>query len=148
MIYILLLEKDKWYIGYTDREDGERFAEHFTGNGSKWTQKYKPIQVIEWREGTLEDENKVTLEYMKKYGWWNVRGGSYCNVEMSAPPKQLVPELPSRINNVVSIKPKNINKTTSYKKSDACYRCGRDSHYAIDCYATTHINGDYIDDDY
>jgi predicted GIY-YIG superfamily endonuclease len=98
MIYILLLEKDKWYVGYTDRQDGERFKEHFDGNGSKWTQLYKPIQVMEWREGTLADENKVTLEYMNKYGWWNVRGGKYCNIEMTKPPEELIPELPAPIN--------------------------------------------------
>jgi cellular nucleic acid-binding protein len=27
------------------------------------------------------------------------------------------------------------------KDSDACRRCGRDSHWAKDCYAQTHING-------
>jgi len=98
MIYVLLLEKDKFYVGHTNRTDGERFKEHFAGCGSKWTQLYKPVQVIEWREGTLMDENKVTLEYMEKYGWWNVRGGSFCNVEMTKPPKALMPELPKQIN--------------------------------------------------
>jgi predicted GIY-YIG superfamily endonuclease len=90
MIYILLLEQNKWYIGYTDRKNGERFIEHFTGIGAKWTQLYKPIQVMEWREGTIEDENIVTLEYMQKYGWWNVRGGSYCQVDMTKPPSKLL----------------------------------------------------------
>ncbi|ARF11873.1 hypothetical protein Klosneuvirus_3_8 [Klosneuvirus KNV1] len=110
MIYVLLLEKDKWYVGYTDRKDGERFTEHFTGNGSKWTQLYKPVQVMEWRKGTLEDENTVTLEFMEKYGWWNVRGGSYCNVEMSKPPKQLTPKLPKSITTTTKMKTPNIAK--------------------------------------
>jgi predicted GIY-YIG superfamily endonuclease len=160
MIYILLCEKNKWYIGYTDRQDGERFDEHFSNIGSKWTQKYKPIQVMEWREGTLEDENKVTLEYMQKYGWWNVRGGSYCNVDMCNPPKQLMPLLPKPINQPNNIpikqyvkkpvdKPKSvnkpINKPTYVKKTKSCYKCGRDSHTASNCYASTHVNGYYID---
>jgi predicted GIY-YIG superfamily endonuclease len=33
------------------------------------------------------------------------------------------------------------------KKSGACYRCGRTSHYASDCYAETHVNGYVIDSD-
>jgi predicted GIY-YIG superfamily endonuclease len=93
MIYVLLLEQNKWYVGYTDRENGNRFPEHFNNNGSKWTQLYKPLKVVEWRQGTLIDENNVTLEYMKKYGWQNVRGGRYCNIKMKNPPKKLLPLL-------------------------------------------------------
>ena len=93
MIYILLLEKDKYYVGYTARRDGERFQEHFGGKGAKWTQRYKPIIVLEWREGTEQDENEVTLELMKKYGWTNVRGGKWCQVEMTKPPKRLLTQM-------------------------------------------------------
>ncbi|ARF11227.1 hypothetical protein Klosneuvirus_1_84 [Klosneuvirus KNV1] len=150
MIYVLLLEKDKWYVGYTDRMDGERFTEHFTGNGSKWTQIYKPVEVMEWRDGTLEDENKVTLEYMQKYGWWNVRGGSYCNVEMSKPPKQISPELPKPIKQakVTSKKKTRINKSSKQTTVTiaTCYRCGREGHYVDACYATSDINSNELDD--
>lgn len=93
MIYILLLEKDKYYVGYTARRDGERFQEHFEGRGAKWTQKYKPVIVLEWRIGTEQDENEVTLELMKKYGWTNVRGGKWCQVEMTKPPKRLLTQM-------------------------------------------------------
>lgn len=34
---------------------------------------------------------------MNKYGWWNVRGGSYCQVNMTTPPKQIMLELPNQI---------------------------------------------------
>lgn len=27
-----------------------------------------------------------------------------------------------------------------------CYRCGRRGHYSIQCYASTHVNGDELDD--
>lgn len=89
MIYVLLLENDKWYIGYTKRVNYDRISEHFSNNGSKWTKIYKPIQVILFTEGELDDEKKMTLEYMKKYGWTNVRGGPWCRVEMKKPPSEL-----------------------------------------------------------
>jgi predicted GIY-YIG superfamily endonuclease len=31
-------------------------------------------------------------------------------------------------------------------KKNVCYRCGRDSHYANECYAQTHVSGKYLDD--
>lgn len=147
MIYILLLEKNKWYIGYTDRKDGERFYEHFTGKGAMWTQIYKPVQVMEWREGTMEDENKITLEYMRDYGWWNVRGGNYCSIDMERPPKELMPNLlPKNQNNPIFPK-YNYGKGGNYfRKKDCCFRCGRNTHYATYCYAKTDINGYYLDD--
>lgn len=30
------------------------------------------------------------------------------------------------------------------KKNNCCYRCGRNSHWANNCYASTHINGRYL----
>ena len=32
-------------------------------------------------------------------------------------------------------------------KKDACYRCGRDNHYANNCYASTNINGHELESD-
>lgn len=145
MIYVLLLEKNKWYIGYTERKDGERFDEHFSGQGSVWTQLYKPIQVMEWRDGTMEDENRVTLEYMNKYGWWNVRGGKWCSVKMTHPPDALVSELslplPSRV-------PNRVPSRTPNKCTNSCYRCGRAGHWANDCYAKTDVSGHHLEDSY
>jgi predicted GIY-YIG superfamily endonuclease len=142
MIYVLLLEHGKIYVGYTERENGERFIEHFDGNGSKWTQKYKPIEVIEFRKGTLEDERIVTLEYMKAYGWYNVRGSCYCQVEMTTPPKELMPNMPSKIT-------KSTNKIKiHHHNADICFRCNRPGHWSNNCYAKTDINNHPIFDDY
>jgi hypothetical protein len=37
---------------------------------------------------------------------------------------------------------------TEYKTkptSGECHRCGRDSHWVADCFATTHVNGEVLD---
>jgi predicted GIY-YIG superfamily endonuclease len=143
-IYILQLEKDKFYVGYTERKDGERFKEHFSGNGSVWTKTYKPIQVVEWRKGTLSDEDTVTLECMRKYGWWNVRGGRWCDVNMTKPPEELFKLKPigfiqkafTFIGNVLSY----VDSPEEEKKG-VCFRCGRHGHWVRQCYAKTHVNG-------
>ena len=117
MIYVLLLENSKWYVGYTNRINGDRFLEHFDEKGSEWTRLHKPIQVMLFREGTLDDERRITLEYMEKYGWYNVRGGPWCRVLMIEPPEELKPKnLPKPLNKTKSyIK---YNKTKSYAKKE------------------------------
>jgi predicted GIY-YIG superfamily endonuclease len=121
MIYALRLIDNKYYVGYTERMRGERFAEHFNGVGSRWTQLYKPIELLEWREGTLEDEDRLTLEYMTKYFWQNVRGGRWCCVEMIKPPKELIEGI--------------------IDTGIMCSKCGRNTHLVEKCYAKTHLRG-------
>lgn len=97
MIYVLFLEQNKWYVGFTEREIGIRIAEHFDSNGSEWTKKYKPIQLMHIQEGTPTDEDNLTLKYMLEYGWWNVRGGRWCQINMTMPPIELLPNLSTDI---------------------------------------------------
>jgi hypothetical protein len=89
-VYVLILEQDKWYVGYSERPIGPRLLEHFNHNGAMWTTTYRPLQVMEIRPGGLNEENELTLEMMDKYGWWNVRGGRWCQVNMNAPPPELL----------------------------------------------------------
>ena len=84
-IYVWELEENKYYIGWSENLS-RRLKEHSNDDGAKWTQKYKPIKIIEICLGNKDLENKKTLEYMKKFGWENVRGGSWCKVEMNKPP--------------------------------------------------------------
>jgi predicted GIY-YIG superfamily endonuclease len=83
-LYALKLANNKYYVGIT-KNPQRRFNAHYYGKGSWWTTKYKPISIIETRitDTTIESvaaklEDKMTLEYAKKYGFDNVRGGGYC----------------------------------------------------------------------
>lgn len=126
-IYIIKLEKNKYYIGKT-RNIEKRWEEHLTGNGSGWTKKYKPTSLITTIKSTSQfDEDKYVKEYMAKYGIDNVRGGTYSNIVLDA--------------NSIAVLEKEI-----WHSKNLCTRCGRDSHYIKECYAKTDVDGAIIDD--
>ena len=57
--------------------------QHFTGKGSKVTQKFKPIdgEIVDKCPGFFADklEQTYTDKYINKHGYENVRGGKYVN---------------------------------------------------------------------
>ena len=75
-------ENDKIYIGKTVNIN-RRIKEHFSGKGSKVSQKFKPIhyEILEVCDGffSLEKEQYYTKLNIKRYGYENVRGGLYTN---------------------------------------------------------------------
>ena len=82
VLYVLRLHNEKWYIGRSSNLE-RRFEQHMNGTGAKWTVLHVPINIHESRPLVSdEDEDAVTLEYMKQYGIYNVRGGTYCAVEL------------------------------------------------------------------
>lgn len=82
-IYVLRLEEGKYYVGKTSNLEN-RFETHLQGKGSRWTKRYKPIEMIENYESfSAFDEDKTTKEYMASYGIDNVRGGSYVTKKIS-----------------------------------------------------------------
>lgn len=113
-IYILKLEYNKYYIGKTINPNF-RLQQHFMDNGSEWTKKYKPIDIITIIPNCDSyDEDKYTLKYMEEFGINNVRGGSFCQIILSDI-------------NISTIK-QMINGST-----DKCYICGEITHFAFDC---------------
>ena len=102
-VYVLQLENEKYYVGLSKDVD-RRFQEHQTGVGAKWTKKYPPIKVV-YKMVTSHTaylyastiENLKTIEYMKKYGKENVRGGTYCAVEQCIINEQLGNDLCKQI---------------------------------------------------
>ena len=84
-VYVLELEGGRYYVGYTD-DVPRRIAEHFMARGAHWTRTHPPVKVLEVVPGNKELENATTIALMCKYGWRNVRGGTWCSVEMRSMP--------------------------------------------------------------
>ncbi len=107
VIYILKLQKNKYYIGKTNNIN-IRLEDHFNSCGSEWTKKYKPLRIIEKIQNCDDyDEDKYTLKYMDKYGVENVRGGSFCRIQLSH----------DNLNTI---------KQMLHGTNNKCYRCGRE----------------------
>jgi len=155
-IYVLKLKNNKYYIGKTTNPQF-RLNNHFDEEGSEWTKKYKPINVHELRpDCSAKDETTITQEYMAKYGIDNVRGGPWCSLDISDKKEFIQQIINSESDNCYNcgksghfanqcsksfIKVKKVKK-----KNNSCERCGRTGHNENNCYATTDINGYYLDD--
>ena len=125
-IYVLRLEGGHYYIGKSDNV-AARYQQHLNGKGSAWTRKYAPVALVKTIEGASPfDEDKITKEYMLKYGIDKVRGGSYVQLELS---QFHMDALTMEIRGA----------------TDVCTQCGRAGHFVKDCYATTDVSGNLLE---
>lgn len=125
-VYVLRLEGGRYYVGKSDNVMN-RYQQHLNGSGSAWTRKYKPVALVKTFENVSSfEEDKVTKEYMSKYGIDKVRGGSYVEVELSE----------FHIDAL---------KMELWSAKDLCTQCGRPGHFVKDCYAKTDASGNKIE---
>jgi len=127
-IYVLRLEGGRYYVGKSDNVI-KRYQQHLDGSGSAWTRKYKPVSL----EKTMEhaspfEEDRVTKEYMSRYGMDKVRGGSYVGLELSESQTDAL-------------------QRELWSAKDLCTRCGRPGHFVKDCHATTNVSGYTIENE-
>jgi predicted GIY-YIG superfamily endonuclease len=115
VLYVLALEDDRWYVGKTTNLRS-RLAQHEAGaGGSAWTAMFAPVRLAESRPlGSAAEETSVTLEYMKRYGIDNVRGGAFCQLALNAATRRTI-------------------RRQLYALSDCCYVCGLRDHFATAC---------------
>ena len=113
-IYAIKLEKGKYYIGKTSNPQF-RLQSHFDSNGSAWTKIYKPLKLIEIKPNCDDyDEDKITRQYMDKYGINNVRGGSFVSIKLD---KSTIDTL----------------KLMSNGTNNKCFICKKEGHFADRC---------------
>jgi GAG-polyprotein viral zinc-finger len=143
MIYVLLLQENKFYVGFTERPIEVRLREHANGS-TEWTKLYHIVRLLLYQPGGKEEENKMTLTMMEKYGWCNVRGGKWCRVEMQSCPRALLerqrlklPQLLRQNQPICCQSNRNMN--------NGCSRCGRSSHTASNCFARNNVSGQALD---
>jgi hypothetical protein len=158
-IYVLQLQNNKYYIGKTNNPSF-RLEQHMNSNGSIWTKKHKPINVVEIISNCDDyDEDKYTLKYMEKYGIDNVRGGSFCQIKLDENNIHTISRMINGASNncflcgdnnhYANKCPNNNDYEELIKlliKENRCLRCQRKGHYINDCYAKTFDNGDEIID--
>jgi|TARA_B110000483_G_scaffold160351_1_gene190171 hypothetical protein len=113
-IYVLQCNGGKYYVGKTDNPKF-RLDSHFKNGGCAWTKKYKPCQIIGlFPDCDNFDEDKYTLKYMSKYCINDVRGGSFCQVNLSMENKKTIERMISSSN-------------------DCCHFCGEKGHFIGNC---------------
>ena len=89
MVYVLECVDNCLYVGVTLNMNA-RLAQHWAGQGARWTRAHRPLRVARVVYNASEDlERSVTLELMAQHGWERVRGGPWCSPNMQRPPAQL-----------------------------------------------------------
>jgi predicted GIY-YIG superfamily endonuclease len=114
LIYVLKCQQGKYYVGKTEKSINKRYKEHISGKGAEWTRRYKPKYIKETKKGDNFDEDKVTKEYMTKYGIENVRGGVYCKLILD------------------NISLQALNREI-FGACNKCIKCGKLGHYIKNC---------------
>jgi predicted GIY-YIG superfamily endonuclease len=113
-VYVLLLQKQKYYVGKTT-DPQFRLETHFDVGGAAFTKKYRPVRLHALIPDCSDhDEQRITQEYMAKHGVQDVRGGPWTQILLSDAQEECIQQILD-------------------SESDACYTCGEQGHFVKDC---------------
>ncbi len=168
-VYVLKCEQNKYYVGKT-LQPLQRVVDHFANRDCEWARRYRPQQVVETKRNVdVMEEDQVVVDYMRRFGIGNVRGGSYDTIQLSdltlkyledemsaAEERAYQAEFQGHFNPLSTIR-RNPLYNPGYQETneedeehewdrfneddERCYRCGRYGHYANDCFAKMGIDG-------
>ena len=124
------------------------------------------IKIKSYKIKDLHDEDKVTIEYMEKYGINNVRGGSFCNIKLSEAEKEVLRKMIKTQNNkcfkcgqdghysnkcteewIDVSDSESESEYESEERYNKCFRCNRKGHMRNNCYAKTDVYGNKLYDE-
>jgi hypothetical protein len=165
-IYILQLEDNNYYIGYTE-DIKKKIQSHIDGTGASFTKLHKPISIIKVYENVSPLKvDKYIIKYMQKYGINNVRGGLYKNIELKSSQikelekagvvykknkkKLIIDEIDTddlQLDDIIidNTKKQKVLKIPIKNANGTCYRCMKDGHYEHLCHESHDKFGKLID---
>lgn len=130
-VFVLKLRNDKYYVGEIADTSVNLLSNRMGTeidiliydivNNVNWVRLHNPYTILALHKGNVDD---ITIHYMKKFGWKNVRGGRWKETAMIYPPVSLLPPVAMNI--------------------DKCFICGHTNHDAEQCTATINIYGEII----
>lgn len=123
-VYVLRLKENKYYVGHTINYAKLTDTLKQKEIRSPWLNRYNIIEIVFTISGHRDLKDKITLQVMDIFGWENVRGGKWRNMELSGPPPEL--HDPERM------------------KYCGCLRCNRGGHTMEHCLWPMYPDGDVI----
>jgi predicted GIY-YIG superfamily endonuclease len=82
-VYVIRCKGDKYYVGSTC-DLCRRLKQHFSGRGARFCRVFGAEEIVYVERvpafRLLVRERELTLEYMRKFGWYNVCGYAWCEI--------------------------------------------------------------------
>lgn len=127
------LESQKFFITAFSRQMLEKYYQ--------WLIIYPLIEIIKTFENVTVDYDYIVLNYMKKYGIENVRGGYFHHCDLLERDKIYLKNELQKLCSFCYMSGKNCcsKKTVNRHFLDSCIFCDSETHYSSDCLLYTNV---------